>query len=96
MGLWFFAVGALSDGECADLFCDGSADVVDGGGNFGLEVGQQWDVAERGETLLSGGDRRLYKRFHGLTDLGVGVLGAHTHHRGRGRVQRARGARWRT
>jgi hypothetical protein len=57
-------------------FCDVSGDVVDGGRNLGLEVGRQWDVAERGEALLSDGDRRLHERLHRLADIGIGVFGA--------------------
>ena len=40
-------------------------DVVDGGGNLGLEVGRQRDVSKRGEALLSFGDGRLHERLHG-------------------------------
>lgn len=52
------------------------ADAVDGGRNLGLEVGRQWDVSERLETLLPFGDGRLHECPHGLAHIGVGVLGA--------------------
>ena len=55
---------------------DVSADAVDGGGNPGLEIGRQRDVAELGEALLSGGDGRLHECLHRRTHLSVRVFGA--------------------
>src|SRR3984957_10700683 len=53
-----------------------SADAVDGGGNPGLEIGRQRNVAELGEALLSGGDGRLHECLYRRTHLSVRVFGA--------------------
>ena len=53
---------------------DVSADAVDGGGNPGLEIGRQRDVAKQGEALLSGGDGQLHDCLHRRTHLSVRVF----------------------